>query len=391
MPRKSQDEETDAEHFSRVWREHLSKPNTLRMQLQESLDKGIRADKIREKYKPLIMQYKGKIDKSEMVKLSKLQHAEKLDELDRELEKLAERFSNKPSTITLAKIPKVPKVPSKKISLPKSTLKSDKKINKKIDDIVNEVSKMKPISKTKPKATLKSNAKLIKEIDDLVREVEELERMAMPKKKVTLKSGKKAMKEIDDAINEVSKMKRIAKPKKTEIETVTETKVVKKRGRPPKVKTETEATSTKAMLAKQPVEAVVSKPKRGRPRKTPVEPEKPKQTKKDIKISEDLDAKTRAKRANAIDVLKTKFNHFRRSLRYLPNTKEEFKNESVEQRLDDRYYYDEAVKLLTEANAKYREYKSEGLITKDDLDKIMDLFEYEEYRKKYLLFKSIFE
>ena len=78
-------------------------------------------------------------------------------------------------------------------------------------------------------------------------------------------------------------------------------------------------------------------------------------------------------------------------MRYLPNTKEEFKNESVEQRLDDRYYYDEAVKLLTEANAKYREYKSEGLITKDDLDKIMDLFEYEEYRKKYLLFKSIFE
>ena len=139
------------------------------------------------------------------------------------------------------------------------------------------------------------------------------------------------------------------------------------------------------------IEAVVSKPKRGRPRKTPVEPEKPKQTKKDIKISEDLDAKTRAKRANAIDVLKTKFNHFRRSLRYLPNTKEEFKNESVEQRLDDRYYYDEAVKLLTEANAKYREYKSEGLITKEDLDKIMELFEYEEYRKKYLLYKSIFE
>ena len=76
--------------------------------------------------------------------------------------------------ITLAKIPKVPKVPSKKISLPTSTLKSDKKINKKIDDIFNEVGKMKPISKAKPKTTLKSNAKLIKEIDDLVREVEEL-------------------------------------------------------------------------------------------------------------------------------------------------------------------------------------------------------------------------
>ena len=281
------------------------------------------------------------------VRLMRLVTDQKFDEVEKELAKL-----NKPSTITLAKIPKVPKVP-----------------------------------KFKPITTLKSNAKIIKEIDDLVREVEELEHMAIPKKKVTLKSSKKAIKDVDDAIKEISKMKRIAKPKKTEIETVTETKiarpeelkVVKKRGRPPKVKTETD------------VEAVVSKPKRGRPRKTPVEPEKPKQTKKDIKISEDLDAKTRAKRANAIDVLKTKFNHFRRSLRYLPNTKEEFKNESVEQRLDDRYYYDEAVKLLTEANAKYREYKSEGLITKEDLDKIMDLFEYEEYRKKYLLFKSIFE
>ena len=382
---KSQMRETQAEidkTFSDIWRESDRSMNAMIKKANERAKHQVIKMKKDEPYIKILDSLEGKISIDELFDLTDLLNEGKYDELDKELAKL-----NKSSTITLAKIPKVPKVPSKKISLPKSTLKSDKKINKKIDDIVNEVSKMKPISKTKPKATLKSNAKLIKEIDDLVREVEELERMAMPKKKITIKSGKKAIKDVDDAIKEISKMKRIAKPKKTEIETVTETKiarpeelkVVKKRGRPPKVKTETD------------VEAVVSKPKRGRPRKTPVEPEKPKQTKKDIKISEDLDAKTRAKRANAIDVLKTKFNHFRRSLRYLPNTKEEFKNESVEQRLDDRYYYDEAVKLLTEANAKYREYKSEGLITKEDLDKIMDLFEYEEYRKKYLLFKSIFE
>ena len=353
MPRKNKDEETDAEHFNRVYREYnMYHADDLTRETNETLNRIRRkreADKI---YDPQISQYRGKVEIKELIKLRKLQSNEKFDELDEELKKLEKRFSNQPSSIKLSKMPKVPKVSSKKI------LKGVPEFDHNIPDYeFNIPTKM---TKSKPSVSAKQQSKVIKEIDNMLKDINKI---IDDHKPVTIKAEIKTVK------------KRGRPPKTTTVIDVNTKPKAKPRGRPrlseeeKKARREVrkEATRIRNIEKKENMKRIKAEAKaKLEEHKLAIEEEKKRLSRADMR------------RSKEIDELRSDFTMFRRYVKYLPTPDEveHLEGKKLQSTID---YLADAEMYYSNAVDTYKRYKKEGLINKSDLDKLLELFEVKQH------------
>lgn len=231
------------------------------------------------------------------------------------LEALIKKYTSK-EPIKLSKIPKVPKVPSKKL------LKEIPEYNHKI-----------------PTKIVKSNRDVINEINKIVAEVEALERMTKPKS-----TKPKAAPKPKHSSNAKA-------PKLTEEEKLARREARKEATRLRNIEKKANEKRIKAE-AKQKLEA----------------------HKKEVEAEKHRIEQAKLRKSREVDELKSDFTMFRRYVRYLP-TPSEIPHLSGKPLQSAKDYLADAEQYYRNAVDTYKKYKKEGLLSKEDLDKLVELFE----------------
>lgn len=228
------------------------------------------------------------------------------------LEALIKKYTSK-EPIKLSKIPKAPKVPTKKLL-------------KEIPEYKHNI----------PTKIVKSNRDIINEINKIVAEVEALERMSKPKL--------------------APKAKPKATPKPKRVKLTEEEKLARREARK-------EATRLRNIEKKANEKRIKAEAK-----------QKLEAHKKEVEAEKRKIEQAKLRKSREVDELKSDFTMFRRYVRYLP-TPSEIPHLSGKPLQSAKDYLADAEQYYRNAVDTYKKYKKEGLLSKEDLDKLVELFE----------------
>ena len=215
------------------------------------------------------------------------------------------------------------KEPIKLSKIPKAPKVPTKKLLKEIPEYNHKI----------PTKIVKSNRDVINEINKIVAEVEALERMSKPK---------------------TPKPKTTPKPKRVKL--TEEEKLARREARK-------EATRLRNIEKKANEKRIKAEAK-----------QKLEAHKKEVAAEKHRIEQAKLRKSREVDELKSDFTMFRRYVRYLP-TPSEIPHLSGKPLQSAKDYLADAEQYYRNAVDTYKKYKKEGLLSKEDLDKLVELFE----------------